>query len=68
MIWYGDDRRIVLYPCSDNQLLNFVGIHPDTESHATKNDGKGQTSAPSFQKGVVDFIQSGISEDLSSKC
>ncbi|KAK3337297.1 hypothetical protein B0T19DRAFT_455016 [Cercophora scortea] len=37
-IWFGDDRRIVMYACNDNQLLNFVCIHPDTESHATKSD------------------------------
>ncbi|KAK3940044.1 hypothetical protein QBC46DRAFT_459220 [Diplogelasinospora grovesii] len=37
-MWYGDDRRVVMYPCNDNQLLNFVCIHPDTESHATKSD------------------------------
>lgn len=39
-IWYGDDRRIVVYPCDNNQLLNFVCIHPDTESQATKGEGK----------------------------
>lgn len=38
-IWYGSDRRVVVYPCNDNELLNFVCIHPDTESHATKSDG-----------------------------
>ncbi|KAK2019982.1 FAD/NAD(P)-binding domain-containing protein [Colletotrichum eremochloae] len=38
-IWFGTDRRIVVYPCNNNQLLNFVCIHPDTESHATKTDG-----------------------------
>ncbi|KAK3328902.1 hypothetical protein B0H66DRAFT_6119 [Apodospora peruviana] len=38
MMWCGDDRRIVMYPCNDNQLLNVVCIHPDTESHATKSD------------------------------
>ncbi|KAK1781826.1 FAD/NAD(P)-binding domain-containing protein [Copromyces sp. CBS 386.78] len=37
-LWFGDDRRIVMYPCNDNKLLNFVCIHPDTESHATKID------------------------------
>ncbi|KAI8286063.1 hypothetical protein K4K60_000757 [Colletotrichum sp. SAR11_57] len=37
-IWFGTDRRIVIYPCNDNQLLNFVCIHPDTESHATASD------------------------------
>ncbi|KAF6813339.1 FAD binding domain protein [Colletotrichum sojae] len=37
-IWFGADRRLVVYPCNDNQLLNFVCIHPDTESHATASD------------------------------
>ncbi|KAH8905161.1 FAD/NAD(P)-binding domain-containing protein [Coniochaeta sp. PMI_546] len=38
LMWYSDDRRIVMYPCNDNEMLNFVCIHPDTESHATKCD------------------------------
>jgi len=42
MTWYADDRRIVMYPCNNNQLLNFVCFHPETESHATKSDGKQQ--------------------------
>ena len=33
-IWYGDDRRVVMYPCNDNELLNFVCIHPEGESHS----------------------------------
>ncbi|KUI65822.1 3-hydroxybenzoate 6-hydroxylase 1 [Cytospora mali] len=37
-MWYGSDRRIVMYPCNDNQLLNFVCIHPDTESHDAPGD------------------------------
>ncbi|KAK9776912.1 hypothetical protein SCAR479_06313 [Seiridium cardinale] len=37
-MWYGSDRRIVMYPCNDNETLNFVLIHPDTESHATPGD------------------------------
>jgi len=39
LMWYSDDRRIVMYPCNDNEMLNFVCIHPDTESHAAKSDG-----------------------------
>jgi 2-polyprenyl-6-methoxyphenol hydroxylase-like FAD-dependent oxidoreductase len=31
-IWYGDDRRVVMYPCDNNELLNFVCIHPEGES------------------------------------
>ncbi|KAK3398122.1 hypothetical protein B0T20DRAFT_354115 [Sordaria brevicollis] len=37
-LWFGNDRRIVMYPCNNNELLNFVCIHPDTESHTTKTD------------------------------
>lgn len=30
-IWYGNDRRVVVYPCENNELLNFVCIHPEGE-------------------------------------
>jgi 2-polyprenyl-6-methoxyphenol hydroxylase-like FAD-dependent oxidoreductase len=29
---FGRDRRVVVYPTSDNTLLNFVNIHPTSES------------------------------------
>lgn len=46
VIWYGADRRIVMYPCNDNKLLNFNCIHPESESHANASDGKSiQTQA-----------------------
>lgn len=32
IMWYGTDRRIVMYPTSNNTLLNFVCIHPESES------------------------------------
>lgn len=34
IIWYGTDRRVVMYPTSNNSLLNFVCIHPEQESEA----------------------------------
>lgn len=37
-IWFSSDRRLVMYPCNDNETLNFVLIHPDGESHAEQND------------------------------
>ncbi|CAJ2501729.1 Uu.00g045820.m01.CDS01 [Anthostomella pinea] len=37
-LWFGADRRVVMYPCNHNATLNFVFIHPDTESHATQSD------------------------------
>lgn len=32
LIWFGQDRRIVAYPTTNNELLNFVCIHPENES------------------------------------
>lgn len=37
-MWMGDDRRLVMYPCSDNTMMNFVGIHP-SELSASKGEG-----------------------------
>ena len=34
IIWYHEDRRVVVYPTSHNTLLNFVCIHPENESKA----------------------------------
>ncbi|KAF2968845.1 hypothetical protein GQX73_g4742 [Xylaria multiplex] len=38
-MWHAEDRRVVVYPCNHNETLNFVFIHPDSESHATQSDG-----------------------------
>jgi hypothetical protein len=38
-MWMGDDRRLVMYPCSDNTMMNFVAIHP-SELSASKGEGK----------------------------
>lgn len=35
---YGRDRRIVVYPTSDNTLLNFVNIHPTAESQVNEGE------------------------------
>ncbi len=34
-MWYGPDRKIVLYPTSNNTLFNFVCIHPADLSETT---------------------------------
>jgi 2-polyprenyl-6-methoxyphenol hydroxylase-like FAD-dependent oxidoreductase len=42
LIWYATDRRIVVYPTTNNELLNFVCIHPETdasEGDAWNNQG-----------------------------
>ncbi|KAG4441453.1 hypothetical protein IFR05_003059 [Cadophora sp. M221] len=35
---YGEDRRIVVYPCKQNTQLNFVALHPDEESEASSEE------------------------------
>ncbi|KAL1636380.1 hypothetical protein SLS58_009873 [Diplodia intermedia] len=37
-IIYGSDRRVVIYPCVNNTMLNFVCIHPKEESDASSDD------------------------------
>lgn len=39
-IWFADDRRIVMYPCQNNEWLNFVCIYPDTDPRTVANNGK----------------------------
>ncbi len=34
-LWYGPDLKIVLYPCVNNTLFNFVCIHPAALSDAS---------------------------------
>ncbi|KAK5954676.1 hypothetical protein OHC33_004400 [Knufia fluminis] len=44
-ICYGRDRRIVMYPTSNNTLINFVAIHPETETDQTAT-GDWNNAAP----------------------
>ncbi len=44
---------------SNNQLLNFVCIHPDTESHATKSDGEIHTAQAAYKFITANDGQSG---------
>ncbi|KAF7870512.1 hypothetical protein EAF04_004256 [Stromatinia cepivora] len=40
IMWFGTDRRVIVYPTSSNSLLNFVCIHPDALSESG-NNGEG---------------------------
>jgi hypothetical protein len=40
VIWYGRDRRVIMYPCDSNRQLNFVCIHPREESQGANADGE----------------------------
>ncbi|EFX04464.1 FAD-binding domain containing protein [Grosmannia clavigera kw1407] len=32
IMWFGADRRVIMYPCDDNRQLNFVCVHPREET------------------------------------
>lgn len=40
-MWYGTDRRVIMYPTSNNEMLNFVCVHPEAESEAGDDWNKG---------------------------
>jgi 2-polyprenyl-6-methoxyphenol hydroxylase-like FAD-dependent oxidoreductase len=40
--WDSEERRVVIYPCDNNKLLNFVCIHPETDT-PTANDPTGDS-------------------------
>ncbi|KAM3071811.1 hypothetical protein ACMFMG_009668 [Clarireedia jacksonii] len=35
---HGTDRRLVIYPCRKNTLLNFVAMHPEEETEASTEE------------------------------
>ncbi|KAJ5627316.1 hypothetical protein N7528_004743 [Penicillium herquei] len=62
--WDGQYRRLVIYPCRDNTELNFVCLHPDTESEGTTEGwnisgsqdnllNQGQGGAQAIEDGVA---------------
>jgi 2-polyprenyl-6-methoxyphenol hydroxylase-like FAD-dependent oxidoreductase len=55
IIWYASDRRVVVYPTTDNTLLNFVCIHPDTESDAGSDTWNGLGSREKLLKVYENF-------------
>jgi 2-polyprenyl-6-methoxyphenol hydroxylase-like FAD-dependent oxidoreductase len=69
-MWYGPDRKVVIYPCADNTLLNFVCIHPAALSNAS--DDYNQIGSKSqlleiyqyFEERVVRLLQKAEPETL----
>jgi 2-polyprenyl-6-methoxyphenol hydroxylase-like FAD-dependent oxidoreductase len=59
-IWYGTDRRVVMYPTSDNQMLNFVCIHPEAESESEAGSGWNQEGHVDTMLKVYDTFGSPI--------
>ncbi|KPI36528.1 3-hydroxybenzoate 6-hydroxylase 1 [Cyphellophora attinorum] len=58
-MWYGPDRKIVLYPTYHNQLLNFVCVHPARLSDAS-NDYNKSASKSALLETYKDFHPSVI--------
>jgi len=38
-MWIGGNKRIIMYPCNNNTIMNFVAIHPSGES-SSKREGE----------------------------
>ncbi|CRG82905.1 hypothetical protein PISL3812_00252 [Talaromyces islandicus] len=53
-IWYHTDRKVVVYPTSNNKLLNFVCVHPETMSSSSNSYNK-LASKESLLKVFGDF-------------
>lgn len=43
-IWEGTHRRLVIYPCRNNNELNFVCLHPDVDSPESSEGWNNNTS------------------------
>lgn len=54
-LWIGDDRRLVMYPCSNNTLMNFVAIHPSILSSAKEEGWSGNASKSALLSVYSDF-------------
>ncbi|RMZ85619.1 hypothetical protein DV737_g566, partial [Chaetothyriales sp. CBS 132003] len=72
VIWYDKDRRVVMYPTSNNTLLNFVCIHPEQESEV--GEGWSNTSTKeallevykNFDPGCVELLSKADAESLKT--
>jgi len=42
-MWHASDSKLVIYPCVNNEMLNFVCIHPDTLTSIGVSQGWDQT-------------------------
>ena len=58
-MWYGPDRKIVLYATTNNQLLNFVCVHPASLS-GTSDDYNTAASKENLLEVYKDFEASVI--------
>ncbi|RYP65816.1 hypothetical protein DL771_008117 [Monosporascus sp. 5C6A] len=62
-MWMGDDRRLIMYPCSDNKVMNFVGIHP---SELTISKGEASDWDQGASKDVLLDVYKGFGSKVQS--
>ncbi|GAB1196710.1 hypothetical protein APSETT444_005985 [Aspergillus pseudonomiae] len=71
-MWHSADRKVVIYPCVNNEILNFVCIHPDSltneyVSHGW-NQGVGKDTLletfKDFEPGVLKMLDKADQETL----
>lgn len=66
-MWMGDDRRIIMYPCSNNTVMNFVAIHPSSiTSGANKGSGKSLRHLENERKADMNRLGTGRQQGASS--
>jgi hypothetical protein len=50
IMWFGIDRRLVMYPCVNNTVMNLVAMHP---SDLSKSDGEGKSFSSFLQSDLT---------------
>lgn len=65
VMWFGSDRRIVMYPCDNDTLLNFVCIHPESESQGS---GSGKLTLVYLPLRKLTSNQNGANRLHSNSC
>lgn len=64
VMWVADDRRIVMYPCSNDTIMNFVCIHPSDESEA---HGEGEIMSQVYEW-MLTYFQIGVKVEAKTAC
>lgn len=65
-MWIGEDRRLIMYPCVDKTIMNFVGIHPSRESaDDIKGEGWQETGSKKRMLEIFESFGSGTCQERS---
>ena len=71
-MWIGLDRRLVMYPCVNKTVMNFVGIHPSRESaDDIKGEGWQETGSKTRMLQIFENFGTGRSNQayyFSTRC